>query len=68
VIWRHADVGDHHVRPFSIDGREQRVEVPANRGDLKSGLPLEQAPDAFTDEVVVLGEHEADRHRRRIRR
>jgi hypothetical protein len=55
-------------RPLAIDGLEQRVEVPGDCHDFKSGLRLEQAPDAFADEIVVLGEHEPDRHGRRIRR
>ena len=68
VTRRHPDVGDHDVRGLAIDGLEQRVEVPADRGDLEPGLRVEQAPDAFTDEVMVFGEHDADRHGRRIRR
>ena len=64
----HPDVGDHHVRGLAIDGLEQRVEVSADRGDLEPGLRVEQPPDAFTDEVVVFGKHDADGHGRRIRR
>ena len=68
VSRRHPDVGDHHVRDLAIDGLEQRVEVPADRHDLEPGLRVEQPPDAFADEVVVFGEHDADGHGRRIRR
>jgi hypothetical protein len=64
----HPDVGDHHVRSLALDGRKQRIEVLADRGDLEIRLCLEQAPDAFAEEVVILGEHDADRHGRRIRR
>ena len=45
-----------------LDRGEQRVEVAADGDDLELGLRLEQAPHALADEVVVLGEHEADRH------
>ena len=65
---RHADVRDDDVRPLCFDRREQRVEVAARRRDLEVGPRLEQAPDAFADEVVVLREHEPDRHGERIRR
>ena len=68
VVRRHADVGDDDVRALAIDGLEQRLEVAAGRRDLEPGLGLEQAPYAFADEVVVLREHDPDRHGRRIRR
>ena len=64
VARRHADVGDDDVRPLRVDRGEQRVEVAAHGRDLEVGLGLEQAPDALADEVVVLGEHEPDRHGR----
>ena len=38
------------------------VEVAADGGDLEVRLRLEQAPDALAHEVVILGEHESDRH------
>ena len=41
---------------------------PHDGHDLEVGLRLEQPPDALADEVVVLGEHEPDRHGARIRR
>ena len=59
---RHADVRDDDVRPLGVDRSEQRVEVAAHGRDLEVGLRLEQPPDALADEVVVLGEHEPDRH------
>ena len=46
-----------------VDRVEQRVEVAAHGGDLEVGLRLEQAPHALADEVVVVGQHEPDRHR-----
>ena len=68
VARRHADVGDDDVRPFRVDRGEQRVEIAAHGRDLEVGLRLEQTPDALADEVVILGEHEPDRHGQRIRR
>jgi hypothetical protein len=64
----HPDVGDDHVRSLAIDGLEQGVEVSADRRDLDTGLRVEQLADAFTNEVVVFGKHDADGHGRRIRR
>ena len=68
VAGRHADVGDHDVWPLHVDGGEERIEVTARRCHLEPRLRLEQPPDALADEVVVLREHEADRHGKRIRR
>ena len=65
---RHPDVGDDDVRPLCLDGGEQRWEVAAHGSDLEVGPRLEQAPYAFADEVVILREHEPDRHGERIRR
>ena len=44
------------------------VEIATDGHDLEVGSRLEQAPDAFADEVVILCEHEPDRHGQRIRR
>ena len=44
------------------DGAEQRFQVAADGSDLEVHLRLEQAPDALADEVVILGEHDPDRH------
>jgi hypothetical protein len=68
VAGRHPDIRDNHVRPLASCGLEQRIEVPADRDDLETGLRLEKATETFTDEEAVLGEHEADRHGPRIRR
>ena len=65
---RHADVGEDDVRPFRLDGGEQRVEIATRGRDLNLRMRLEQTADALSDEVVVLREHEADRHRQRIGR
>jgi two-component system cell cycle response regulator DivK len=48
---------------MGCDGGEQRVEVVANGSDLEVVLRLEQPSKAFADEVLVLGEHNPDRHR-----
>ena len=59
---RHADVGDDDVRPLRIHRGQQRVEVATDSGNLQIRPRLEQAPDAFADEVVILCKHDADRH------
>ena len=64
----HADVGHDDVRLLRVDRGEQRVEVAADSRDLEVGPRLEQPPDALADEIVILGEHEPDRHKTRIRR
>ena len=61
-VRRHADVGDHDVGLLRVDGREQRVEVAARGDDLELRLGLEQPPNSLADEVVVVGEHDPDRH------
>jgi hypothetical protein len=67
VARRHANVGYDDVRSLGVDRGEQGVEVAAHGCDLEVGLRLEQAPDSFTHEVVIVGEHESDRHAGRIR-
>jgi hypothetical protein len=49
--------------PFSATGREQRVEIVADGCDLEVVLRLEQPPKPLADEVLILGEHDPDRHR-----
>ena len=44
------------------DRGEERLEVVARCDDLDLGPRLEQTTQPLADEVVVLGEHEADRH------
>ena len=58
----HADVGDDDVRSLRLDGGEQRVQVLADRDDLDLGLGLEQPPHALADEIVIICEHDANRH------
>jgi hypothetical protein len=65
---RHAYVGHDDVRPVRIDCSEERCEVVARGDDRKVLTRLEQAADAFTDEIVIVGEHDPDRHGRSIRR
>ena len=45
-----------------VDGRQERVEVVTDGHDLDLLMRLEQAPQALSDEVLVLGEHDANRH------
>ena len=65
---RHADVRDDDVGLLGLDRLEQRVEVLANRCDLEVVSSREQPSQGLADEVVVIGEHEPDRHVLRIRR
>src|SRR6185312_10307219 len=65
---RHPDVRDHHVRPLSIDGGEQGIEVDAGSHDLDLGLRLEQSPHTLPDEVVIIGENDPNSHENTIRR
>ena len=51
----------HDVRPSRLDRSEQRIEIATRGDDVEVGLCREQAPDALADEVVVLGEHQANR-------
>ena len=65
---RHADVGHNHIGPLCVNRDEQRVQVVADGGDLEVRPCLEQPPDPLANEIVILGEHEPDRHKTRIRR
>jgi hypothetical protein len=64
---RHPDVRDDDVGPLRVDRCEERGEVAAHGRDLEAVLTLEQTAEALTDQVLVLGKHDADRHRLRIR-
>src|SRR5438067_10955710 len=64
---RHANISDDDVRPLSLHGGEQRVEVAARRGQLHILLRFEQAAHAFADQKIVFGEHDPNRHGDSIR-
>ncbi len=64
VARRHADVGDDDVRRSASTAASSESRSPQTAATSRSGSRLEQPPDALTDEVVVLGEHEPDRHGR----
>ena len=68
VRGRHPDVRDDDVGLLGLDRLEQGVEVLANRCDLEVVSSREQPSQGLADEVVVIGEHEPDRHVLRIRR
>ena len=53
---------------FRVDRGQQGFEVAADGSDLEVGLVGEQAPEPLADEVVILCEHESNRHGLRIRR
>ena len=58
----HPDVGYDDVRLLGVDGGEQRAEVLTDSHDLELGTRLEQPANAFADKVVILREHQPDRH------
>ena len=61
AVRRHADIGDDDVGALGLDRREERLKVTADGGDLEIGLRLgAERPDALADEVVILGEDEAN--------
>jgi hypothetical protein len=64
----HPDVGDDDVGRGRLDGREQRLEVLAGSDDLDVVPRPEQPLQSLANEQVVLGEDDADRQARRIRR
>ena len=64
---RHPDIGHHDVRRLTVDRLEQGVQVPADRGDLEAWLSVDQPSNTFANEVMILCEHDADGHGRRIR-
>ena len=57
---RHADVGQNDIGLLHLDCLEERGEVRTCGGELDVRLGLEQAPDAFPDEISVLGQDDAD--------
>jgi hypothetical protein len=63
----HPDVGNHDIGRLLVDRGQERVEVAAHGSDLDLRHRLEQTAHSLADEVVVVGEHEPNRHARRIR-
>ena len=59
---RHPDVGDDDVRPLRVDRVEKGIEIVADGGDLDVGHRLEQTLHAFADEVVIVRQHDPNRH------
>jgi hypothetical protein len=60
---RHANVGQDDIGARGLDRFQQRIEIAARRRHLEVMLRLEEPADAFTHEVVVLRQHDPDRHR-----
>jgi hypothetical protein len=67
VSRRHPDVRDDDVRPLRVDRCKERGEVATHGRDLDALRTVEQTAEALADQILVLGEHDADRHRLRIR-
>jgi hypothetical protein len=59
---RHADVGEHDIGLLVLDRGQQRLEIAAGGHDLDLGVGCEQAPHPLANEIVVVGEHDSDRH------
>src|ERR1022692_1862289 len=62
----HPDIGDHDRRAVLLDSSLQPGEVDATLDQLDLVRGLEQLPDALSQQVIVLGEDDADRHAMRI--
>ena len=59
---RHADVREDGARLLLLHGVQQRGEVGHGRHQLDVLGPAEQGRRALPDEVVILGEHDPERH------
>ena len=66
VVRRHADVGDDDVRPVSLDACADGIEVAVRRDEVEIFDRLEHTDDPLAREIVVLGEDDPNRHRRRL--
>ena len=62
----HADVRDDHLGVVLLDGSLEIGKIDAARQQLDFFGGLEELPDAFAEQVVILGEHHTDRHGMRI--
>src|SRR5690348_6756504 len=60
---RHADVGDDDIGIRPLDGRAEAVEVVCHLDQLDTPDPAEDARDPLANEVAVLADDYADRHR-----
>ena len=60
---RHADVGEHDIRPFGLDRLEEGVAILARGDELDVRIRLEESANSLAHEVVVLGQNDADRQR-----
>ena len=58
VAGRHPDVHDRHVWSARLNHAEQSLRVAAPAHDLEAGI-LEHAREAFTQQRLVVGDHEA---------
>jgi hypothetical protein len=68
AVRRHPDVGDDDVGLLLFDSGEKRVKIATGGRDLHLGMCLGKTPDALANEIVIVREYQADRHRHRIRR
>jgi len=59
---RHPDVGDDDLGRQVLDRCLKRGEVIADTDEVQICGGLDHVPDAFTYEIVILGDQNADRH------
>src|ERR1019366_2877924 len=62
MIGRHPDIRNHDVRPELADGGEQAVEIVGARHQLYLWRGREQRRSALPEQVVILREHDTNRH------
>ena len=64
---RHADVGDDHVGDVVGDGSPALSQIPARCDQRQVRLGPDEGGQALADQVVIVGEHDPDGHRREPR-
>lgn len=63
---RHADVGHDDVGPLLLHRLHERAVIGARRDELQIRLGADHPPEAFPHQIVILGKHHPQSHRRRL--
>jgi len=58
----HADVEQAHVRPEPAGERHRRAAVSCLTDDLDVGLRVEDHPEPGSDDLLIVGKDDSDRH------
>jgi hypothetical protein len=58
----HAQIQYEHVRLMRSDGRYRRGAVTAARDNVEVLLPVEKLLEPVQDHLMIVDEHDADRH------